>query len=81
MSNATVPAPEIPDLDISSFVFERAAEHPDKPALIDGPSGRAITYGELEALSGKASNRGPANEMPYTHLYNTNACLSSRAKG
>jgi acyl-CoA synthetase (AMP-forming)/AMP-acid ligase II len=48
----TAPAPEIPDLSISSFVLSRAAEHPDKPALIDGPSGRTITFGQLEALSG-----------------------------
>ncbi|TFG72349.1 MAG: 4-coumarate--CoA ligase family protein, partial [Solirubrobacterales bacterium] len=45
-------APEIPDLDISAFVLARAAEHPDKPALVDGPSGRTITYGQLEAMSG-----------------------------
>ena len=52
LTPASVPAPEIPDLDISSFVLARAAEHPDKPALIDGPSGRAVTFGELERLSG-----------------------------
>ncbi len=45
-------APEIPDLDISAFVLARAAEHPDKPALVDGPSGRTIAYGQLEAMSG-----------------------------
>ncbi len=37
----------IPASDVTSFVLESAAEHADKPALIDGPSGRAITYGEL----------------------------------
>jgi len=51
LSNAPTAAPEIPDLDISSFVLQRAAEHPDKPALIDGPSGRTITYGELDSLT------------------------------
>ena len=44
-------APAIPDVDISSFVLGRAAEHPDKPALIDGPSGRVLTFGELDAAS------------------------------
>ncbi len=38
-------------MDISSFVLQHAAEHPDKPALIDGPSGRTITYGELDSLT------------------------------
>jgi len=38
---------EIPDADITSFVFQDAADRADKPALIDGPSGRTLTYGEL----------------------------------
>ena len=41
------PDVEIPDLDLTSFVLEHAGERADKPALIDGPSGRTITYGEL----------------------------------
>jgi len=42
------PAPEIPDQDLTSFTLARAAELGDKPALIDGPSGRTITYAELD---------------------------------
>jgi acyl-CoA synthetase (AMP-forming)/AMP-acid ligase II len=38
---------EIPDLPLSAFVLEDALGRADKPALIDGPSGRTITYGEL----------------------------------
>ncbi|HKJ36351.1 MAG TPA: AMP-binding protein, partial [Solirubrobacterales bacterium] len=49
---AAAPAPEIPDLDIASFTLAAAGERPDKPALIDGPSGRTITYGQLDSLSG-----------------------------
>src|SRR4029450_5539857 len=43
------PYPEvtIPDLPLPAFVFANAAKHAAKPALIAGPSGRAITYGEL----------------------------------
>jgi len=43
------PYPEvtIPDLSLPAFVFADAARWATKPALIDGPSGRAITYGEL----------------------------------
>jgi acyl-CoA synthetase (AMP-forming)/AMP-acid ligase II len=43
------PYPEvtIPDLSLPDFVFADAASRATKPALIDGPSGRAITYGEL----------------------------------
>jgi acyl-CoA synthetase (AMP-forming)/AMP-acid ligase II len=37
----------IPDLSLPAFVFADAAKHAAKPALIDGPSGRAITYREL----------------------------------
>ena len=39
---------EIPDLDLASFVLRRARELGEKPALIDGPSGRALSYAELE---------------------------------
>jgi hypothetical protein len=43
------PYPEItiPDVSLPEFVFADAASRAAKPALIDGPSGRAITYGEL----------------------------------
>ncbi len=51
MSQSPVAAPEIPDLDITSFVLKGAAEHSDKAALVDGPSGRTITYGELDKAS------------------------------
>jgi acyl-CoA synthetase (AMP-forming)/AMP-acid ligase II len=36
---------EIPDLPLTSYVL--AGAHGDKPALIDGGSGRALSYGEL----------------------------------
>ena len=39
---------EIPDLDLVSFTLRRARELGDKPALIDGPSGRTLSYAELE---------------------------------
>jgi len=56
------PAPSIPDTDITSYVLEGAASRSGKPALIDGPSGRAVTYGELEravrALAAGLASRG-----------------------
>jgi acyl-CoA synthetase (AMP-forming)/AMP-acid ligase II len=39
----------IPEVALTPFVLERAGELADKPALIDGPSGRTITYGGLAA--------------------------------
>ncbi|HEX2126738.1 MAG TPA: AMP-binding protein, partial [Thermoleophilaceae bacterium] len=49
MTVITAPEPdvEIPDADLTSFVLEHAAGRADKPALIDGPSGRTLTYGQL----------------------------------
>ncbi len=43
------PFPEvaIPEVPITPFVFQNAKERGDKPALIDGPTGRVITYSEL----------------------------------
>lgn len=41
------PQVSIPELPLTEFVFARAAEMGDKPALIEGPTGRIITYSEL----------------------------------
>ena len=53
---------EIPDVDITSFVLERAGELGDKPALVDGPSGRTVSYADLvrgiRALASGLSARG-----------------------
>jgi acyl-CoA synthetase (AMP-forming)/AMP-acid ligase II len=37
----------IPDVNITDYVLRRAGDLGDKPALIDGPTGRTYTYGEL----------------------------------
>lgn len=37
----------IPEISLTTFVLEHASKFADKPALIDGPSGRTITYGQL----------------------------------
>ncbi|MDQ3729829.1 MAG: 4-coumarate--CoA ligase family protein [Actinomycetota bacterium] len=53
---------EYPDTDVTSFVLERAEELGDTPALIDGPTGRTITYAELDnatkALAAGLAARG-----------------------
>jgi acyl-CoA synthetase (AMP-forming)/AMP-acid ligase II len=53
---------EIPDQPLSAFVLADAPSRADKPALIDGPSGRTITYGELargvRALAAGLAARG-----------------------
>jgi acyl-CoA synthetase (AMP-forming)/AMP-acid ligase II len=41
------PHVEVPELDVTSFALEHAAGRADQPALIDGPSGRELTYGAL----------------------------------
>ena len=39
---------EIPDVNLTEFVLARARELGQKPAVIDGPSGRTITYAQLQ---------------------------------
>jgi len=43
------PYPEItiPEVPLTPFVFERAERRGEKPALIDGPTGRSVSYREL----------------------------------
>ncbi len=37
----------IPNVSLGQFVFQNASQRLDKPALIDGPTGRTLTYGQL----------------------------------
>ena len=38
---------EIPDVTLPALVLQRADDLGDKPALIDGPTGRTLTFGQL----------------------------------
>ena len=44
---STSPDVAIPDVTITEFVLREATRLADKPALIDGPSGRTLTYATL----------------------------------
>ena len=41
------PDVDIPNMTLPEFLFERAEKYADKAALIDGPTGRTLTYGQL----------------------------------
>ena len=43
------PDVRVPDVPLHRFVLAQARALGDKPALIDGPSGRTLTYGQLAA--------------------------------
>jgi acyl-CoA synthetase (AMP-forming)/AMP-acid ligase II len=53
---------EIPLVSITDHVLQHAETLADKPAFIDGPSGRVVTYGEfakqVRALAGGLAKRG-----------------------
>jgi acyl-CoA synthetase (AMP-forming)/AMP-acid ligase II len=52
------PFPEvaIPEISLTAFVFQSVKERLDKPALIDGPTGRVLTYSQLiDSISRVAS--------------------------
>ena len=44
-----LPDVEIPAVPLTGYVLARAAELADKPALIEGATGRVMTYGQLAA--------------------------------
>ncbi|HEU5319194.1 MAG TPA: 4-coumarate--CoA ligase family protein, partial [Methylomirabilota bacterium] len=44
---STSPPVSIPELTITAYVLRHAARLGDKPALVDGPSGRTLTYRQL----------------------------------
>ena len=57
-----LPDVDIPAVPLPGYVLHRAGELADKPALIDGPTGRTLTYGQLDqgvrALAGGLVARG-----------------------
>lgn len=44
------PTVAIPEISLTDFVLQRAAEFGDKPAIIEGETGRTITYAQLTPL-------------------------------
>ena len=69
------PAPEVPDVGLAEFVLRRAGELGDKPALIDAPSGRTVTYRQLadsvrRAAAGLAARGFNAGDVLALHAPN-----------
>lgn len=57
-----LPDVTIPDVTITEYVLREASRVPDRPALIDGPTGRTYTYaqlsGAIHAFAGGLQARG-----------------------
>ena len=69
------PEPAIPDSDLTSFVLRHAGRLAGEHAIIDGASGRAITYGELvggieRAAAGLAARGFGRGDVLALHLPN-----------
>jgi 4-coumarate--CoA ligase len=45
-----LPEVEIPNISITDFILREADRVPDREALIDGPTGRSYTYGQLKGM-------------------------------
>ena len=65
------PDVDIPDEPLTRFVLGRARELGDKPALIDAPSGRTLTYGQLvdavERVAAGLAERGFGRGDVFAH--------------
>jgi len=48
--SSPLPDLAIPDVPITEFVLREADRVPDRPALVDGPTGRTYTYGQLKGM-------------------------------
>jgi len=53
---SSMPDVEIPNVPLQTVVLENADELADKAALIDGPSGRTITYGQLKTMINRTAS-------------------------
>ena len=47
--SSPLPDVEIPDVPLTAYVMAAAHDLGEKPALVDGPSGRTLTYAQLDA--------------------------------
>ncbi|MEK9809658.1 MAG: AMP-binding protein, partial [Candidatus Nanopelagicales bacterium] len=45
-----LPAVDIPDAPVTEYVLRHATDSPDVVALLDGPTGRSYTYGQLAGM-------------------------------
>lgn len=45
-----LPDVDIPNVAITEYVLRESSRVPDRPALIDGPTGRTYTYGQLNGM-------------------------------
>lgn len=48
--SSPLPDVDIPETAITGYVLREAARVPDRPALIDGPTGRTYTYAQLTGM-------------------------------
>ncbi len=53
--NSLLPTVELPETHITPFVLAKASERVDQVAIIDGPSGRSYTYGQLKELTARCA--------------------------
>src|SRR5207247_7858630 len=76
------PYPDItvPDVPLHHLVLQRATGLGDKPALIDGPSGRTLTYGQLargvERVAAALGARGFGTDRKSTRLNSSHEWIS-----
>ena len=68
---------EIPPLSVTSYVLEEQGARADKPALIDGPSGRTVTYGELEQRDPLARGRPRGSAASARATCSASTCRTS----
>ena len=45
-----MPDVEIPEVSVTDYVFRMVDTYPDRPALIDGPTGRTYTFTEFRDM-------------------------------
>src|SRR5215831_10052771 len=45
------PSVAIPDIAYSDFIFAHTGERADKPAFVDGPTGRTLTHGQVRSAA------------------------------
>jgi acyl-CoA synthetase (AMP-forming)/AMP-acid ligase II len=71
MIRSPFPDVEIPDTPLTEFVLAGAGELGDKPALIDAPTGRTITYAQLaesvRAVAAGLAERGFSKGDVFAH--------------
>ena len=76
-----MPDVAVPNVSVAAYALRHAARLRDKPALIDGPSGRTLTYGQLADEHNQLSDAYRVSGIPSVIVIDKNGIIRAIHNG